>query len=924
MKKSRIIVILIAAATALLALGACTGIEEPDYRELDYGHVQFKLYKYQQAVKAGESAGEKKPVLDSLYEARKIQVSMIYEGREIRQTLVFQAASPETADYGLRSDKLKLLAGTYKINSFKLFDKEDFNFYDSKSHNIEEEFTVKAGGLTVHNLTADTKLRGKVKFTLVKDMSELTRAITSEREYTFDEIKCFDVTVFNNNTSATYTFGRLPLEFGIHFEDEQARENPDWITSSSVCDSLLVLEAGEYTIKELKLYDEDSKNAKVIEIQKETAAFAEERYRFSVSDNKITEAKLPVTLHGTPDYIKDYMALKSIWESLNGEEWSYFGENFPKGTNWNFDKDMDLWGDQPGVKLHNNGRVALIDISEFGFSGTVPAAIGDLTELVELYLGTHNDNNVYYSLTDNSSSALSSSPIAPGRNHEIGDLSRNRMERNREYLRNIHTLTQLSGPSAFALKEKNKYIPEIKLYNRFTENEIFDTKGRQMTIRPMDMNHGTICNGMTEIHEDISKCKKLETLYIANSRLSKLPDLGELDLLANFEIYNCPELKAISAQIAGMDGLTQVNFANNRQWEEAEAQAIIEAMGNSGSAEKLQILYFRQNNLKKMDFRKFKALGLLDLAYNNIDEVVGFGKKFSLEQIHLQNNKITEIPDDFCGTDGVETISLAGNRLTKFPNCFSSKALYVMGSLDLSYNQISEFPADFKGISVNSLSLVENKLTSFPEEFVKSNSLIGTLNLRGNQISKFSKEALDFTYDINNPNNPGDPELGEWEEYDPTYSNIALMSVMDLSYNRLSDLPQEFSALTIPNLQSIDLSHNNFSKFPFEPFYCSALVVYAIRNQTYPVGHDKEGQRSLKEWPTNYAQHAALRGLYLGGNDLRTIDDNISYICYNLEISDNPNIVFDASDICWWWQNGMFTLLYDKTQKIINCDAMLD
>ncbi len=917
MKNFRFIISLIAVLALLLPFGSCTRMEEPDNRETVYGHVQFKLYKsasYQPAVKAVKNE------LDSLFEARKIQVTMMFEGRQVTQTLVFQSVSPEDADFGLRSDNLKLVAGTYTINSYVLYDKDDQPLYNGAPQEFNGEFTVVPGGLTVHDLTAETRPRGKVKFTLVKDMSEMvTKAITSEREYTFDEVRCIDVTVLNLTNSKKFTFRRLPVEFGMHFKDEHAEVNPDYQTSSSICDSLIVLDAGDYIIQEIKVYDDDSENAAAIETQYEIPAFSLDEYRFTVEDNKVTETDLPLTLKGTAAYIQDYIALKKIWESLDGENWSYFGENFPKGANWNFNKDRDLWGDQPGVKVHNNGRVALIDISEFGFAGSLPAEIGQLTELVELYLGTHNDQNIYYSLRGNASD-----PIAPQPTYEIGAMSRDRMERNREYLRNIHTLTQLSGPSAFALKETGKYIPEIKLYEKYTEDQIFDLRGGQKEIRPMDMNHGVICNGLVSIDPAIGNCKKLETLYIANSRLASLPStMGELDLLANFEIYNCPNLTKISDAIAGMDGLVQVNFANNRQWDAAECLAIIEAMGNSLSAEKLQIFYFRQNNLEKMDFRKFKGLGLLDLSYNNISEVTGFGKNVSLEQIHLSNNRITSIPDDFCGTDGVETISLSRNLLTEFPNCFSAKALYVMGSLDLSYNQISKFPAGFKGVSVNSLSLVENQFTEFPVEFTRTNSLIGTLNMRGNKISKFSAEALDYTYDINDPGNPGNPDEGEWEEYDPTYSNIALMSILDLSYNRLSDLPQELSALTIPNLQSIDLSNNNFSKFPFEPFYCSALVVYAIRNQTYPVGHAKEGQRSLREWPTNYAQHAALRGLYLGGNDIRTVDDNISYICYNLEISDNPNITFDASDICWWWQNGMFTLIYDKTQNIINCDAML-
>ncbi len=927
MKKSGIIVNLIVALSALLAFGACTAMEEPDNREPDYGHVQFKLYKsasYQPSVKAEASTRAVKDELDSLYEARKIQITMMFEDRQVTQTLVFQSASPETADFGLRSDNLKLLAGTYRINSYVLYDRDDQPLYEGVPQEYNVEFTVVAGGLTVHDLTADTQPRGKVKFTLVKDMSEVaSKAVSSEREYTFDEVRLIDVTVFNRTNSKSYTFKKLPVEFGMHFKDEDSDVNPDYQTSSSICDSLLVLDAGEYMIREIKVYDDDSKNATAIETQYETPAFAREGYMFTVEDNKVTEAELPLTLKGTAAYIQDYIALKKIWESLNGEEWSYFGENFQKGANWNFNKDQDLWGDQPGVKVHNNGRVALIDISEFGFSGEIPEEIGQLTELVELYLGTHNDNNVYYGLNDNDVD-----PIAPKASYEIGAMSRDRMARNREYMRNIHTLTQLSGPSAFALKEQGKYIPEIKLYNNYTEDEIFDTKGRQMTIRPMDMNHGTICNGLERIDPAIGNCRKLETLYIANSAITSLPEsLGELDLCANFEIYNCPNLEKISNFIGTMGGLTQVNLANNLQWNEAECQAIIEAMGNGPSAESIQILYFRQNNLRKMDFRKFKGLGLLDLAYNNISEVVGFGKNVSLEQIHLSNNQITEIPDDFCGTDGVETISLSHNKIKEFPKCFTAKAMYIMGSLDLSYNQIEKLPSKaegFEGISVNSLSLVENNLTEFPRELTETNSYVGTINLRGNKIAKFPKEALDYTYSDADLNDKPNPDNGEWEDYDPTYSNLALMSIIDLSYNRLSDLPQELSALTIPNLQSIDLSNNNFSKFPFEPFYCSALVVYAIRNQTYPVGHKKEGQRSLREWPTNYAQHAGLRGLYLGGNDLRTIDDNISYICYNLDISDNPNITFDASDICWWWQNGMFTLIYDKTQNIINCDAMLD
>ena len=85
------------------------------------------------------------------------------------------------------------------------------------------------------------------------------------------------------------------------------------------------------------------------------------------------------------------MALKEIWEALDGPNWKYYGEAAPMGCNWNFDKEIDMWGYQPGVQLLDNGRVASIVISGFGANGIVPDAIGQLTELRILNLGAHDE-----------------------------------------------------------------------------------------------------------------------------------------------------------------------------------------------------------------------------------------------------------------------------------------------------------------------------------------------------------------------------------------------------------------------------------------------------------------------------------------------------------------------------------------------------
>ena len=73
---------------------------------------------------------------------------------------------------------------------------------------------------------------------------------------------------------------------------------------------------------------------------------------FTVEDNQLTEyAVVPVLVSETAENIKDYLALKEIWEKMGGKNWKYYGQTYPEGANWNFNKDIDMWGDQPGVTL---------------------------------------------------------------------------------------------------------------------------------------------------------------------------------------------------------------------------------------------------------------------------------------------------------------------------------------------------------------------------------------------------------------------------------------------------------------------------------------------------------------------------------------------------------------------------------------------
>ena len=98
MKLLRISVAAILALAAAL-IGGCSDDEGIDNRDLDYGYVQFKLYK---EASYDALSRAQKPQLDYLSEASKVQVSLYYDGTTITQSLTLSAPDKQSAEFGLR------------------------------------------------------------------------------------------------------------------------------------------------------------------------------------------------------------------------------------------------------------------------------------------------------------------------------------------------------------------------------------------------------------------------------------------------------------------------------------------------------------------------------------------------------------------------------------------------------------------------------------------------------------------------------------------------------------------------------------------------------------------------------------------------------------------------------------------------------
>ena len=187
---------LLLVALTGVALVGCTD-ENENGQQQQYGYLQFKV---------GQAVTRAAGKLESLADAKKVKVVLQSDGSAIEQTLLLNAYSNETAEYGLRSDKLRLLAGEYTLVGYALYDALD---KEVQQKNVDEEpFTIVPGGLYVKHLGPDVVERGRVSFRLVKEWAK-TRA-AGEGGYPFGNIRVVDITVQN-----LFTTRALPMRPSI-------------------------------------------------------------------------------------------------------------------------------------------------------------------------------------------------------------------------------------------------------------------------------------------------------------------------------------------------------------------------------------------------------------------------------------------------------------------------------------------------------------------------------------------------------------------------------------------------------------------------------------------------------------------------------------------------------------------------------------
>lgn len=884
---------------SLLTMVVATGCSDDDEAlQSQYGYVQFKLYKSSSFDKGATTRVTDK--LESMSSVQKIKVVMTHNGTTVSQTLPVNSYNANNAEYGLRSDKLQLLAGTYKIVGYYLYDNLDKVLLAGPAGE-DNVLTVVSGGLQEKALTVDAVPRGTVTFKLSKEGLS-TRAAG---EYLFSNISFIDVTVMNTFNRVTTELKGMKVTYEEGSKENQNPDNPyDKYMDIGVatCDSAVWLPAGTYQVVSYTTFSKSGSSKRELETQSVRGE------SFVVEDNQLTEdANVPIQLKETAEYIKDYKALKAIWEALDGKNWKYFGgtvDNSLQRSNWNFNKELDMWGDQPGVDLDNNGRVVGLSLAGFGAKGRVPDAIGQLTELKVLSFGTHGETL--------SGRLFGDEELTP-------DMSDDKKQRIRMHYKKMFLDYDQRLSLSELLQDAINKNPDMKPIKEDTRISLKDTQ------------IGTLTNRITFISKAIQRLTKLQILYFANSPFTHNDiaidwedanseyaqqyaneelSWSNLKDLTDIELYNCPNVAQLPDFIYDLPELQSLNIACNKGISADQLKADWARLADDeDTGPKIQILYIGYNNLEEFpasaSLQKMVKLGLLDCVYNNVRHLEAFGTGVKLSELKLDHNQIEEIPEDFCAfTDQVEGLGFSHNKLKYIPNIFNAKSVYVMGSVDFSYNKIGSegrninCPMDqYKGINAGTVNLAYNEIEKFPTELFAAGSPISTINLSNNLMKSIPENSLK-------------PKEGN-------YKNTYLLTTIDLRFNKLTSLSDDFRATTLPYLSNMDVSFNCFSKFPTQPLNSSQLKAFGIRHQ-----RDAEGNRILREWPTGITTCPSLFQLQIGSNDIRKVEEKLTPQLYILDIADNPNISIDVTSVCSEIQAGQYVLLYDKTQDIRGCDAL--
>ena len=853
---------MILASISLFTMNSCSDEDEGNPAENPYGYIQLKLYKQaSRALMEGDA-------LNRLDEARKIELSLIHKGKSIKQSLnLYSTGGVEGSEFMLTSENLKLATGEYQIVGYVIYGayKEGTmaEILQVGSPDENRSFSITSNHITVHPLPIECVAYGSFSAVMEKVLPEIE--MTRADGYTFTDL-------FNYESIDSIRFVFSRNVDGINYREEHKvkawrKKNERYFHTDT-----LTLQAGDYTLLRYELIDK----------RRKFMYAADTELTFTIRHFEFNSQVVPVEIPES-EAMHDYIALRQIWDAMDGKNWSFNGDSEEPGANWLFEfedgtpRPIDAWGNQPGVELNSKGRVISLNLGAFNPLGVVPSAIGQLTELQILYLGTHDEE--FVGDVNDGTGKFRYSPYALMKNGI--DIREHRLDIARERT-SMRRKTESSASYRSPLKFDKQVEKDYKYLSTYA----------QLAGEP--------ANRITGIDEAIGKLENLEMLFIANAQIEKLPkSIGKLSKLSDLELFNLPLTELDASIFEGLTELVSVNVSGLYNMSPDKILNVLEHM--CLNCPNVQLLYINENKLTSLpeNLYRMSDLRLLDAAFNKITHVPSI-QPIAPVQLILDFNKISEFPADFCGVDDMELFTCVANNLQQFPAFLSNmEGGYAIQEIDLTTNKMHGFQDGFKGIRVEKLTLAMNEMGKregdkgvgeFPREFADTKSEINYLVLANNHIDTIRNAAL---------------------------KDFHSLQALDCAGNNLKDIPNGFNTANLPNLSGVEFSFNEFREFPENVLNVARMSQLLMASQGYYRDEaETKWVRSMTQWPAYLHEHPGLVIVNLSGNDFRAVTNFPSNL-NSLDVSNNPNIKMTVPAIVTYLiQNGLFGFTYDEEQDI--------
>jgi RHS repeat-associated protein len=516
-----------------------------------------------------------------------------------------------------------------------------------------------------------------------------------------------------------------------------------------------------------------------------------------------------------PDAI-EFAALKDLYDSLAGSGWTN-KTGWPAAGSWPASAtstEMDAWF---GIVV-TGGDITEINMSNNNLTGKIPASIGNLTKLKNLFLLTNKlsgripssignltalENLSLYNnmLTGSIPSTIGNmtalkqlmlfnNQLSGSIPSEIGNLTN-------LWILRLYT-NQLSGalPSSIGSLSALGYL-EIS-QNQFT-GALPASMSNLTNLLKIEIGN----NQFTGSLPDVSGWTKITSIDIGYTQLSgSLPAaLGTLTTLTNLRIYNAN----FTGDIPNLGNLTNLQFLYLYGLTSLTPGPVPDWIGNLNKVTHLLMSFSNRTGELPESLRKLTKLTTIQFTGNQLTgEIPAWLGEFSdLTTIYIHQNQFTgQIPPSLGNLNKLTRLYLQVNKLTG-PIPAEIGNLSQLAELYLWDNQLSgEMPASI------------GNLTNLVTTFFYNNKLTGVFP----DVSNLTKlEKIDGT------NN-------QFTGISSSVLNLPKLIQLKFNYNKLTSIPNIAQAVNKANLTA-ELMYNYLDFTDLEPLF--ATVPHGIYSLKY-------------------------------------------------------------------------------------------